>query len=31
MNLNHIFLFRAVAEAGSFSQAAKSVHISGPF
>ena len=30
MNLNHLFLFRAVAEAGSFSRAAKSVHISQP-
>jgi DNA-binding transcriptional LysR family regulator len=30
MNLNHLFLFRAVAEAGSFSRAAESVHVSQP-
>jgi DNA-binding transcriptional LysR family regulator len=30
MNLNHLFLFRAVAEAGSFSRAAETVHISQP-
>ena len=30
MNLNHLFLFRAVADAGSFSRAAATVHISQP-
>ena len=30
MNLNHLFLSRAVAEAGSFSRAAESVHVSQP-
>jgi DNA-binding transcriptional LysR family regulator len=30
MNLNHLFLFRAVAEAGSFSRAAESVYVSQP-
>jgi DNA-binding transcriptional LysR family regulator len=30
MNLNHLFLFRAVAEAGGFSRAAVSVHVSQP-
>jgi len=30
MNLNHLFLFRAVAEAGSFSRAAETVHVSQP-
>ena len=30
MNLNHLFLFRAVAEARGFSRAAESVHVSQP-
>jgi DNA-binding transcriptional LysR family regulator len=30
MNLNHLFLFRAVAEAGGFSRAAERVHVSQP-
>jgi len=30
VNLNHLFLFRAVADAGSFSRAAESVHVSQP-
>jgi len=30
MNFNHLFLFRAVAEAGSFSRAGETVHISQP-
>ena len=30
MNLNHLFLFRAVAEAGGFSRAAARVHVSQP-
>jgi DNA-binding transcriptional LysR family regulator len=30
MNLNHLFLFRAVAEAGSFSRAAERIHVSQP-
>jgi DNA-binding transcriptional LysR family regulator len=30
MNLNHLFLFRAVAEAGGFSRAAERIHISQP-
>jgi len=30
VNLNHLFLFRAVAEAGGFSRAAERIHISQP-
>ncbi len=30
MNLNHLFLFRAVAEAGGFSRAAERIHVSQP-
>src|SRR5258708_32265204 len=30
MNLNHLFLFRAVAEAGGFSRAAENIHVSQP-
>jgi DNA-binding transcriptional LysR family regulator len=30
VNLNHLFLFRAVAEAGGFSRAAERVHVSQP-
>src|SRR5258708_26811579 len=30
MNLNHLFLFRAVAEAGGFSRAAQNIHVSQP-
>jgi DNA-binding transcriptional LysR family regulator len=30
VNLNHLFLFRAVAEAGGFSRAAERIHVSQP-
>jgi DNA-binding transcriptional LysR family regulator len=30
VNLNHLFLFRAVAEAGGFSRAAEQIHVSQP-
>src|ERR1700687_6430007 len=30
MNLNHLFLFRAVAETGGFSRAAERIHVSQP-
>jgi DNA-binding transcriptional LysR family regulator len=30
MNLNHLSLFRAVAEAGGFSRAAENIHVSQP-